>query len=68
MKTVTRKTAPGKADPMTKLITASLRRARADAVKTARMHRTPLVYLKTIKSSANVPKHARHPAQTLVGM
>jgi hypothetical protein len=45
MKTTTRKPATGKADTMTKLISASLRSARADAVKTARMHRTPVVYL-----------------------
>lgn len=34
-----------KPDAMTKLIAASLRGARADAVKIARMHRTPIVYL-----------------------
>ncbi|MCX6938854.1 MAG: hypothetical protein NTU80_13370 [Verrucomicrobia bacterium] len=45
MKTATVKT-PKKARPdaMTKLITASLRLARADAVKTARMHGTAIIY------------------------
>ena len=43
--TSTKPPATAKTDAMTKLITASLRGARADAVKTARMHRTPIVYL-----------------------
>ena len=55
MKNTTRKTATGKADTMTKLITASLRSARADAVKTARMHRTPVVYLKNGKIVSERP-------------
>lgn len=46
MKTTATKRPPAaKPDAMTKLITASLRGARADAVRLARMHRPPIVYL-----------------------
>ena len=43
------KPAARKTDAMTKLVTASLRSARSDAVKTAHMHRTPVVYLENGK-------------------
>lgn len=46
MKQITRKIAtPPKPDATAKLIATSLRQARCDAVKQARMHRTPIVYL-----------------------
>jgi hypothetical protein len=45
MKPRAKKPATAKPDAMTKLILAALRRARADAVKTARMHGTPIIYL-----------------------
>jgi hypothetical protein len=45
MKTAPVKTPPkAKPDAVTKLITKSLRLARADAVKTARMHGTAIIY------------------------
>jgi Tfp pilus assembly protein FimT len=50
-----RKPAAPKTDAMTKLISASLRNARSDAVKTARMHRTPVVYLKNGKIVSERP-------------
>lgn len=42
--TTVRKPKARKPDAMTKLITAALRSARSDAVKTARMHGTAIVY------------------------
>jgi hypothetical protein len=44
--TAARKPTARKPDAITKLITASLRSARADAVKTARMHGTAVIYLR----------------------
>lgn len=50
MKTATtRKPKKDKPDAMTKLITTSLRSARADAVKTARMHGTAIIYQRNVK-------------------
>lgn len=50
-----RKPATAKPDAMTQLITASLRSARSDAIKTARMHRTPVVYMKNGKIVSERP-------------
>lgn len=56
MKTLSAKKSPeAKTDALTTLITASLRKARTDAVKTARMHRTPIVYLKNGKIISERP-------------
>lgn len=44
MKTIAIKSSPAKLDPATKEIMAALRRARSVAIKTARMHGTPIIY------------------------
>lgn len=44
-----------KPDAMTKQILAALRRARAVAVKTARMHGTPIIYMRDGKIVSEHP-------------
>lgn len=54
MKTTATKSSRTKLDPATKEIMAALRRARAVAVKTARMHRTP-IYQSSVKVVSERP-------------
>jgi len=56
MKQITPKSAPRpKAEATTKIITDALRQARRDAVKQARMHGTPIVYLRQGKLVSEHP-------------
>ena len=55
MKATALKSPRPKLDPTTKQIMAALRRARAVAVKTARMHGTPIIYMRDGKIIREYP-------------